>query len=257
VHRDLLVHHSPFFNAALNGQFLEGHSQTVRLPEEGVEAFGHFVYWMYAEKLDDGFMADGKPSFFLLLHLYGLADRLAIERLRNDTLDELARLAELANAVPTPSDTFLVYERLRASAPARALVLDLFTFKKTENLLERHPDAWHPEFLRELVLRLKRPGRVALDRHRFARWVPASWHRTKACDVCRSVLPPHGEALQCLDCARAVCHACVRRATDARPACLGSVDHACKPWKRDMCFYHEHQVTPPCHGDGRSASEAR
>ncbi|KAF2459689.1 hypothetical protein BDY21DRAFT_275119, partial [Lineolata rhizophorae] len=148
IHRDLLTHYSPFFAAALKGNFAEAETQKVNLPDERVDTFEIFVEWLYSQRLDTTappqatgpFLKDGKPAFFSLLHLYSLADRLCIEDLRNDIVDAVATLAERANAVPTPSDTHLLYVAIRPSAPLRALVLDLFAFKKTDALLATHPD---------------------------------------------------------------------------------------------------------------------
>lgn len=38
----------------------------------------------------------------------------------------------------------------------RELVLDLFLWKKTDALIESHPDSWDESFLRQLVGKLKR-----------------------------------------------------------------------------------------------------
>ncbi|KAK4972567.1 PAB1 binding protein, partial [Elasticomyces elasticus] len=110
--------------------------------------------------------AAGSPKYFLLLDLYALADRLCVQALGNEIIDTMARLSEATNSVPTPSDTFILYEQIRESAAVRALVLDLFAYKKTDKLLESHRDEWHPRFLRELVVKLKRGGGAeSLDRH--------------------------------------------------------------------------------------------
>lgn len=38
----------------------------------------------------------------------------------------------------------------------RKLVVDLFAWKRTDNLLDTHEDEWHPRFMRDLVVRMKR-----------------------------------------------------------------------------------------------------
>ena len=50
--QDLLTHVSPFFKAALTGNFAEAGSKIVKLPEDNVHAFELFVRW-----LDDGEIA--------------------------------------------------------------------------------------------------------------------------------------------------------------------------------------------------------
>ncbi|KAF2144714.1 uncharacterized protein K452DRAFT_245796 [Aplosporella prunicola CBS 121167] len=246
VHREVLTHHSPFFAAALNGTFAEGLSQSVRLPAEDVSTFEIFLHWAYTGTLDDVFQRQGKVAFYLLLNLYGLADRLTVERLRNQTVDKVAELAEKSNSVLTPSDTFTLYEEIRDTALLRKLVLDLFAFKKTDVLLASHPDEWHPQFLRELIVRVKRPDLQGMSRHSLDPWKPASWNLTRACWVCRDVIQPGLSGNKCESCGYVFCNTCV----NAGKALCGD-DAAklasCKPWMRNMCkHYHEHMETAPC-----------
>ncbi|KAL9062612.1 MAG: hypothetical protein Q9157_008771, partial [Trypethelium eluteriae] len=171
LHKDLLTSCSPFFAAALSGPFVESHTQTVSLPEEPLSSFEYFAQWLYTRSLaHDTTNARGQPTYFVLLDLYALADRLCVEALRNDVCDRIGHLAETTNSVPTPSDTWILCERIRDGAPVRRLVADLFAFKKTDNLLETHEDEWHPLFLKALVVLLKRPQRQAVARHALAEW---------------------------------------------------------------------------------------
>jgi hypothetical protein len=248
VHRELLTHHSPFFAAALTGTFAEGLSQTISLPAEPLATFELFVAWLYTQSLSAhraAFFKDAKPAYYTLLHLYALADRLAIEALRNAVVDTVAELAESTNSVPTPSDTALLYEGVRDSAPLRALVLDLFGFKRTDRLLAEHCDPWHPLFLRDLVVRLKRPGEAAMRRHCLRPWTPAAWAVTRACAVCGRVVRPGVEVSACVGCARAFCGSCGAAGRDVVRFEAG-VD-VCKPWKGSRCvLYHEHKETESC-----------
>ncbi|KAF1811157.1 hypothetical protein P152DRAFT_63073 [Eremomyces bilateralis CBS 781.70] len=252
IHRELLTNHSPFFSAALNGTFAEGLSQHVELPEERLDIFEHFIHWVYTQTLDaNAFWKDGKPTYFLLLDLYGLADRLSVEALRNCVVDEIAKLAEDTNSVPTPSDTYILYDTIRDNALVRDLVLDLFAFKKTDNLLASHADPWHPMFLRDLCVRLKRTQSTALDRHDFEAFRVKGWDQTRACEVCKNVLRPQVPAGQCRDCHKTFCSACMAR---GRAVVTGDWpgDSLCKPWKRDMCRYHDHHETDVCRPDERA-----
>ncbi|KAF2234762.1 hypothetical protein EV356DRAFT_426491, partial [Viridothelium virens] len=243
LHKDLLTSCSPFFAAALSGPFVESHTQTVTLPEEPLSSFEYFAQWLYTRSLaHDTTNARGQPTYFVLLDLYALADRLCVEALRNDVCDRIGHLAETTNSVPTPSDTWILCERIRDGAPVRRLVADLFAFKKTDNLLETHEDEWHPLFLKALVVLLKRPQRQAVARHALAEWrVVKGEHAggAAACDVCRLVCRANGGHWRCEECARVLCQACVARG-------LGGCgwdwprEGACKPWLRDACQYHEH-----------------
>ena len=124
-------------------------------------------------------------------------------------MDLISDLADSTNSVLTPSDTRILYEQIRDEAKIRELVLDLFAFKKTDKLLATHTDRWHAAFLRDLCVRLKRPCEQAMQRHRLRMWCPDSWHATRACDVCRVILPPRYGAVGCDECCCAWCVRCV------------------------------------------------
>ena len=199
----------------------------------------------------------GSPKYFLLLDLYSLSDRLLTTPLSNHVLSTIARLSETTNSVPTPSDTWILYDDggVRDSAPLRRLVLDLFHYKKTDRLLETHRDEWHPRFLRELCVQLKRPGPESVERHRthLAPFRPASWAASRACEVCREVLPPGLGGEKCMACDKTFCAGCMRgngkgcTATSAAGPWPTDVS-GCKPWGgRGMCVrYHEHGEGEVC-----------
>ena len=76
--------------------------------------------------------------------------------LRNAIIDKIAEVADETNSVPTPDDTQTIDAELPAGSRIKKLVVDLFVWKKTDVVLETHPDSWEEGFLRELVVRLKR-----------------------------------------------------------------------------------------------------
>jgi len=249
VHRALLTRHSPFFAAALNGAFANSHSQTVHLPDVEPKHFEHVVLWLYTGCLEEKgfFFKDNKPTFFTLLDLYALADRLDVEGMRNALCDRIAIMAEETNSVPTPADTYILYEGVRESAPVRALVLDLFCFKKTDNLIATHPDDWHPTFLRELVCKLKRPGLSALTRHELVKWKAPGWKFTMACEICRRVLKPGVMENQCSKCKKGFCEECVTNGFGGGGLDWSVAERECKPWLGEICVdYHEHTFTEVC-----------
>lgn len=245
--------HSQFFRAAFRGGFREAKDKALHLPDVEAKYFEHVVLWMYSESLErkSFFFKEGKPTYFTLLDLYSLADRLDIEGMRNALCNRIAVLAEETNSVPTPSDTYILYETIRPNAPVKHLVLDLFAFKKTDNLVATHPDEWHPSFLRELICKLKRPGLAALKRHEFRPFRPQRWETTKACKMCRVVLRPQTRENHrtCVKCDAAVCEACVLKGETAAGGGLdwGPGEKYCKPYITGVCpMYHEHEVTDVC-----------
>ena len=190
----------------------------------------------------------GSPKYFLLIDLYALSDRLLTTPLSNHILSTLARLSEATNSVPTPSDTWILYDTIRDNSPLRTLTLDLFAYKKTDKLLETHKDDWHPKFLRDLVVKLKRPGPEAIERHSLAAWRPRSWSTSKACEGCKEMLKPGVSADKCCSCEKAFCGGCMRRHGEAHGWALPHDTSGCKPWGgRAMCLrYHEHADGEGC-----------
>ncbi|KAF2827664.1 hypothetical protein CC86DRAFT_291023 [Ophiobolus disseminans] len=269
VHTSLLTTQSPYFRAALTGPFSEATENTVRFDDVDVSHFQLLISWLYTGAVPPPYK-DGKPAYYTLLHIYALADRLCFEGLRNAIVDLMSDLADRTNSVLTPSDTRILYEQIRDSAPLRNLVIDLFSFKKTDRLLEIHADTWHAAFLRDLVVHLKRPCEQAMQRHRLRMWCPETWHATRSCDNCRVVLPPRHGAVACDDCCLAFCTRCVDVGVgmagwdDGRGKWEGGAEdadggagegvargkrkwEACKPWRGSRCrLYHEHEETERC-----------
>lgn len=161
IPRSLLTSSSPFFHACLNGRFAESISKEITLEQDRPDVFDYFVYWLYMRKLDHeavDAIEPTKPAYFWLLHLYCLVDKLGVIDCKNAIIGKVAKLAEDTNSVPTPTDTWIVFETFkeREEDCMRRLVVDLFAWKRTDNLLDQHEDEWHPRFMRDLVVRMKR-----------------------------------------------------------------------------------------------------
>nr|POE48680.1 hypothetical protein CFP56_38777 [Quercus suber] len=251
VHKELCTAASPFFAAALDdgrgGGFRETAEQAVHLPAERPEVFEWFLQWLYTGTLTsplsaeagggggtrdthvDGDLCDraGSPKFFLLLDLWALADRLLADALCDLLLSTIARLAETTNSVPTPADTWLLYDELPEHAGLRDLIVDLFAHKKTGRLLEAHEDAWHPRFLFDLVVKLKRPADEA-----------------KACEGCQALQAPHEALQKCCECARVFGAGCLERHEGALRWASLHDGHGCGRWQGTntyrSCHEHEH-----------------
>ncbi|EMD68643.1 hypothetical protein COCSADRAFT_178434 [Bipolaris sorokiniana ND90Pr] len=143
LHTHLLTQHSSYFRAALGGPFIESTTNTITLSDISPSHFSLLVTHLYTSRIPHPFK-EGKPAYYTLLHSYALADRLGLEAARNAIIDTLSALADSTNSVPTPSDTWMLYDEIRENAPVRRLVIDLFVFKKTDRLVEGHPEEWHP-----------------------------------------------------------------------------------------------------------------
>jgi hypothetical protein len=72
MHKGLLSHYSSYFDKALNGDFKEGKTGRLALPEEQGTIFKHFVLWVYSGKIE--IETSGGIDFMRLCKLWVLAD---------------------------------------------------------------------------------------------------------------------------------------------------------------------------------------
>ncbi|KAI9877669.1 MAG: hypothetical protein M1830_002338 [Pleopsidium flavum] len=108
LHKNLLCHHSTFFDAAFNGEFKEGKTGELRLPEDRVSAFDMFVNWLYRGSLPpsrvygvlDG-VYGGDDSALDDLSLYAMAEKWFIPTLQDALCDQL-RTRYIGGACPLP-----------------------------------------------------------------------------------------------------------------------------------------------------------
>ncbi|KAI4128991.1 MAG: hypothetical protein LQ338_002458 [Usnochroma carphineum] len=162
VHRERFCAASPFFAAALNPAyaFRESDAAGIHLPAARPCDFEYLVQWIYTRALDHEELDDcGHPAYFRLIRLWMLADELqVVEGCKNAIVDAMARVADRTNSVPTPDDTRTVFGEggVREGEGLRRLVVDLFAWKKTDQLVEAHEDSWDEHFMRLLVCKLKR-----------------------------------------------------------------------------------------------------
>lgn len=144
VHKEILSAVSPFFAAALNPSygFKESAASACHLPEARVEDFKYFVQWLYTQSLEHEDLKGPNPGFYHLIRLYILADQLGVSLLKNMIIETIGRISDRTNACPAPADTRLLNDKTEVASKLRALVLDLFVWKSTDNLLLSHPDDW-------------------------------------------------------------------------------------------------------------------
>lgn len=84
VHKNYICHYSPYFEAAFNGNFVEGETQVLELDDTDPRIFGMFVNWIYTQELvnEEG----NSPSCTSCINLWILADRLLVPSLQNQAL---------------------------------------------------------------------------------------------------------------------------------------------------------------------------
>jgi hypothetical protein len=84
IHKDFICYYSPFFDAAFNGNFKEGQTQTMEFDDVDVTAFGILSGWLYTQNISD---SGEWPDLTTLGRLWILGDRFLIPKLQNMAMD--------------------------------------------------------------------------------------------------------------------------------------------------------------------------
>ncbi|TVY87472.1 hypothetical protein LAWI1_G006420 [Lachnellula willkommii] len=119
VHKAILCHYSPFFDAAFNGGFEEDTTQELDLPDTDPIVFGILVEWAYSQRVMMS-TTETRNDLFTLMKLWVLADRCLIPRLQNETLVYLeARRAALSGTLPRLDTFTYLYDNTAHRSPLR------------------------------------------------------------------------------------------------------------------------------------------
>ena len=83
VYKEFICYYSPFFDAAFNGSFEEGKTQSIDIDDVRPAVFGLFVNWLYTQKVTHD---EDNATMRNLVDLWILGDRYLVPRLQNQTL---------------------------------------------------------------------------------------------------------------------------------------------------------------------------
>ena len=110
LHKTLLCHHSTFFDAAFNGEFKEGKSGELRLPEETPDSFDLFVHWLYRGSF---FGLNDPERRYNYLSVYTMGVKWFIPELQDKVCDEM-RTFWYMYGIP---DSFFFQELYKNTSP--------------------------------------------------------------------------------------------------------------------------------------------
>lgn len=132
LHRGLLCDSSAYFRVAFEGNFIEAQEQALLLPEDDVEVYELFQFWLYSGKLlDTGeSIADLKPG--LLVDLYIFAETRCILQLQDLTMDALINHVHETQMFPIGKISY-VYGSTTETSPLRRLFVDVFALRGEES----------------------------------------------------------------------------------------------------------------------------
>jgi hypothetical protein len=122
LHKSFVCFHSRFFNAAFNGPFSEGTSQSMIFHTYSLEAFGLFADWIYKEKIPDG--PGELPNINELVFLYIIGDHLLVPKLLNQILERINDSVGTTGVLPVALFRH-IYENTTVESPLRKMMIDL------------------------------------------------------------------------------------------------------------------------------------
>lgn len=154
VHKDLICAKSPVFEAACNGNFIEGIQGIVRLPEDKPETFVLLLEWLYTERVAESDNAK-VVDWHGIASLYVLAEKLQIHEIKNSVVDTWIRKAEDTKEIPLHEVPY-VYYNTPEGAPLRQLLVDMVACDGETESVRQAMDGLPWEFLLDLAVTLLR-----------------------------------------------------------------------------------------------------
>lgn len=158
IHKSYACYHSPYFNCAFNGSFLEGTTQSITV-KANPEIFGILAEWMYSQKLQD---SCGKKITSLQAALvWVLADEFLMPELQNRAIKVFYSQTNLSKpddspeftGVFAPSQFEYLWKKTRSKSPLRKIILENMvenmTFNYKEEKFEKMSNSLPKEFLAE------------------------------------------------------------------------------------------------------------
>ncbi|KAH7363913.1 hypothetical protein BKA65DRAFT_390126, partial [Rhexocercosporidium sp. MPI-PUGE-AT-0058] len=134
IHKEFACYHSPVLDAAFNGDFVEGQTQTYRLEDVSASAFRLFSQWIYTRKLELLQMSskvkditDSTPDPYLqqdmdLAMLWILADKFAMPRLQNGVILCMNHVSNSLQRLPQKTFHY-IYENTTPGSPLRKMTI--------------------------------------------------------------------------------------------------------------------------------------
>jgi hypothetical protein len=175
VHKELICHHSPFFNKAFNSQFREGLTQEMTIDDVEPETFGLLVAWLDPAKIEPmehaiEIEASRRPGREALRFgkLWLLARRCIIPRLENQLADEIYATFDRG---PSMSEYHPYYELAFAEAASELqnMAVSQFVRRLSKDVYDKTIENLPPA----MILRVARFGHRLIEDRVWLTSMPA------------------------------------------------------------------------------------
>jgi len=145
IHQDLICGQSPFFRAALNGDWKESKERKVKLPEDDPDAFHLYSNWLYHNTLISNNDSECRFKFDecrLLGKAYVLGDKLGDFEFMEVVMDGIM---DIGRRSPISLTTLITtaYDHTPVASPLRCLLIDVYRFEGNRiwlDITERNED---------------------------------------------------------------------------------------------------------------------
>ena len=125
--KKVLTHCSPFFDAALNGNFAEASSKAVDLPEDDPDAFGIWATWLSLGNCDGSFQCDDVDQTYVRAWILG--DKLGCPAFKDHVMSKCLCLIKHYGSLSLDTIHF-AYEFPCPGSKMRQLFVEMFAWDK-------------------------------------------------------------------------------------------------------------------------------
>ena len=162
VHTELLCHYSPFFKAAISGNWTEAKTGVVNLPNDEPRIFEIFQSYIYAGSLD--LLPEQVSDASLLVALWVFADKMQFPGLQNAAIEALRHQACNPPSHFRLKDLQYAFDNTTEASPLRKFITDLYVWDAAIDvsistwLEERYPKAFIVGVVEGYCRQFLRPG---------------------------------------------------------------------------------------------------
>lgn len=177
LHRNLLCHHSAYFETELNR-----HDEKIRhalqekrleLPDDDPAGFELLVKWLYQGQLEDAshMSNEAKYDYAVACHrLYLLCDKFGMVRLKNISMDQYRQCLNESQLVPDAEEINEIYRASPVNSPFRSLMIKIAARQIMDPDVDRDAEAYrkcfesNPSFAVEMVNAIRKmSGGILFD----------------------------------------------------------------------------------------------
>lgn len=165
LHRNLLCHHSPYFETELLGHEVpkkqrDDGSNKLELLDDDPRGFELLVKWLYQGQLDDATEMDNdeKYGYAVACHkLYLLSSKFSMPHLSNLAMDAYRQNLNAAHLVPDPDEINDIYRSSPPGSPFRRLMTKIAARQIMDPEVDKDAESYraafenNPDFAVEMV----------------------------------------------------------------------------------------------------------